>query len=212
MLAGLPLASIAQHFCIDHDGVVRPGVTPHMNKVRMTRRRWEIVKMRLGTTACPLALGTLAAATLLAIAMTFAFVSSASAKGPQRAHKTSTYGKISVKTQRAASPKQKNVRALLSYGTASHNPRKGRKGGFADLVGDPYSGYGFYALPPEIRIAAARYRQRYGPRWWQNPVLSAMVADAIRTPCFIPANQAYRCGVFNPIDGVGTPFFAGYYR
>lgn len=163
--------------------------------------------MRLGTMACRLAL-----AVLVAIAMTLTSVPDASAKSPQRAKKTATYGKASAKTQRAAKPKQKNVRGHLAYAPAPHTPRKGRKGGFADLVGDSNSGYGFYALPPEIRIAATRYRQAYGRSWWRNPVLSAMAADAIRMPCFIPADRAYRCGVFNPIDGVGTPFFAGYYR
>jgi hypothetical protein len=173
----------------------------------MARRHLEIVEMRPGTTACLLAI-----AILLATAVTLAFVSDASAKGPQRAKKMATHGKTSAPAQRAARPKQKNVRARLTYAPATRDPRKGRRGGFADLVGDPYSGYGFHALPPEIRVAAARYRQRYGARWWLNPVLSTVVADAIRTPCFIPADRAYRCGVFNPIDGVGTPFFAGYYR
>jgi hypothetical protein len=89
---------------------------------------------------------------------------------------------------------------------------RSRGTGFADLVGDPESGYGFYPLPPAIRYSAARHRAYYRQFWWQNPVISAMAADAVRNPCFIPANQAYRCGIYNPIDGLGSPFFAGFYR
>jgi hypothetical protein len=44
-----------------------------------------------------------------------------------------------------------------------------------------------------------------------KPVLFAIAADAMRYYAWIPANQGYRFGVFNPIDGVGTPFFGGYY-
>lgn len=103
------------------------------------------------------------------------------------------------------------LRGHLAFAPQAYGKGRGRRAGGVDLVGDPYSGYGFYPLPIEIRIAAARYRQRYGSPWWRNPVLAAVAADALRTPCYIPANQGYRCGVFNPIDGVGTPFFAGYY-
>ena len=40
----------------------------------------------------------------------------------------------------------------------------------------------------------------------------AIAADAARYNYWLPvANGGYRYGVFNPIDGVGTPFFAGYY-
>ena len=46
---------------------------------------------------------------------------------------------------------------------------------------------------------------------WQNPVLFAIAADAARYNYWVPANQGYRYGVFNPVDGVGTPFFGGYY-
>ena len=34
---------------------------------------------------------------------------------------------------------------------------------------------------------------------------------ALRNYWLPVANSGYRYGVFNPIDGVGTPFFAGYY-
>ena len=53
-------------------------------------------------------------------------------------------------------------------------------------------------------------RQHQRPPW-DNPVLFAIAADASRYNDWIPTNQGYRYGVFNPEDGVGTPFFGGYY-
>jgi hypothetical protein len=44
-----------------------------------------------------------------------------------------------------------------------------------------------------------------------HPVLFAIAEDAARYNYWVPANQGYRYGVFNPVDGVGTPFFGGYY-
>jgi hypothetical protein len=38
-----------------------------------------------------------------------------------------------------------------------------------------------------------------------------LAADAVRYNDWIPANQGYRYGVFDPVEGVGTPFFGGYY-
>ncbi len=82
---------------------------------------------------------------------------------------------------------------------------------FVALVGDPDSGLGFYPLPIRYRIGAWRYRLRHRRPPWQNPVLFAIAADAARYNYWIPADQGYRYGVFNPVDGVGTPFFGGYY-
>ena len=82
---------------------------------------------------------------------------------------------------------------------------------YAALVGDPESGLGFYPLPLHTRVGAWRYRLRNQRPPWQNPVLFAIAADAARYYDWIPANRGYRYGVFNPIDGVGTPFFGGYY-
>ena len=83
--------------------------------------------------------------------------------------------------------------------------------GFADLVGDPGGGLGFYSLPARYRVGAWRYRVRHQRPPWQNPVLFAIAADAVRYNDWIVTNQGYRYGVFNPNDGVGTPFFGGYY-
>ena len=82
---------------------------------------------------------------------------------------------------------------------------------FVALVGDPDSGLGFYPLPIRYRIGAWRYRVRHQRPPWQNPVLFAIAADAARYNYWVPANEGYRYGVFDPVDGVGTPFFGGYY-
>ena len=77
-----------------------------------------------------------------------------------------------------------------------------------DLVGDEYSGLGFYPLPHPFREAATRYGQY---RASTNAVRYAVATTAIERPFFFPAGNDYKYGVFNPNDGVGTPFFAGYY-
>lgn len=80
-----------------------------------------------------------------------------------------------------------------------------------NLVGDPDSGLGFYALPLKYRIGAWRYRLTHRRPWWDNPVLFAIAADAARYNYWVPGPHDYVYGVFNPYDGVGTPFFGGYY-
>ncbi len=97
------------------------------------------------------------------------------------------------------------------YGRRAHRVLRGRTGHFVALVGDPDSGLGFYSLPMRYRIGAWRYRVRHQRPPWQNPVLFAIAADAARYNYWVPANQGYRYGVFDPVEGVGTPFFGGYY-
>ncbi len=88
------------------------------------------------------------------------------------------------------------------------------RGHYVALVGDPGSGLGFYPLPLKYRIGAWRYRVAHAPPPWAvPPVIAAAQAQAVRyygwgdpTPA-----EAYHYGVYNPIDGVGTPFFAGFY-
>jgi hypothetical protein len=90
-------------------------------------------------------------------------------------------------------------------------------GHYAALVGDPGSGAGFYPLPYQVRVGAWRHRMETEaplPPWINpNPVQAAAQAQAVRywgwgdpTPA-----DSYHYGVYNPIDGVGSPFFAGYY-
>jgi hypothetical protein len=97
------------------------------------------------------------------------------------------------------------------YGLRAHRVLRGRTGRFVALVGDPDSGLGFYPLPIRYRIGAWRYRVRHQRPPWQNPVLFAIAADTARYNYWVPANQGYRYGVFDPVEGVGTPFFGGYY-
>jgi hypothetical protein len=104
------------------------------------------------------------------------------------------------------------IRSLGQGGLRERAPRAwGRGTGFVDLAGDPDSGLGFYPLPIHYRLGAWRYRLMHRRPYWQNPVLFAIAADAARYNYWIPGNRDYRYGVFNPYDGVGTPFFGGYY-
>ncbi len=107
----------------------------------------------------------------------------------------------------------------IGYVRGERGSRFSHGRGYADLVGDSESGLGFYPLPERYREGAARYRyensgRRYfGLYGYGNAVQQAVLFDAIRNPSFTPTSavNGYRYGVFDPIDGVGTPFFAGYY-
>jgi hypothetical protein len=93
----------------------------------------------------------------------------------------------------------------------SRHAARGHAGHYAALVGAPGSGLGFYPLPYRYRLGAWRYHQRFGYVPYPSAIQSAVAADAVRTYGSFPADRGYRYGVFNPNDGVGTPFFAGYY-
>jgi len=99
----------------------------------------------------------------------------------------------------------------VAYARRTHGAPLERGTGFRDLLGDPGTGLGFYALPLRYRIGAWRYRVTHRRPWRDNPVLFAIAADAARYNYWIPADRGYVYGVFNPYDGVGTPFFGGYY-
>ncbi|MBO0733094.1 MAG: hypothetical protein J2P49_01985 [Methylocapsa sp.] len=98
----------------------------------------------------------------------------------------------------------------LPHGGIAH-ARPAMRARRLELVGDPGTGLGFYALPLKYRIGAWRYRLRHPRPWWSNPVLFAIAADAARYNYWIPANRDYLYGVFNPYEGAGTPYFGGYY-
>jgi hypothetical protein len=116
---------------------------------------------------------------------------------------------------RAAHPRV--YRAITDRGSAAvtyahRPPQRGhgpRSAHFAELVGDPDSGLGFYPLPWVYRAAAWRERQRraYSST---NAVRFAIMSTALYSTAWWPYYGAHR-GVFNPYDGYGTPFFAGYY-
>ncbi len=84
---------------------------------------------------------------------------------------------------------------------------------YAALVGNRASGYGFYPLPLGVRIAAWRYRQRRAMQAARD-IGIAVASTAVYSnwgPFGYGDGFGHHHGVFNPIDGVGTPFFAGYY-
>ncbi len=104
------------------------------------------------------------------------------------------------------------------HGHVAYAPRAypyGRGSGYAELVGDPESGVGFYPLPFRYRVGAWRYHMREAslPPWIRNGVLFAMVADAARYDYFFvtPVND-YKLGVYSPYEGWGTPYFPGWYE
>jgi hypothetical protein len=143
---------------------------------------------------------------LLAIAWTFALVPAAAAPTNSKAHHLRQASGMSARTY---------IRSLrhggIAYARRAHWASKVRGTGYVSLVGDPGTGLGFYALPLKYRIGAWRYRLTHPRPWWHNPVLFAIAADATRYNYWIPANRDYLYGVFNPYEGVGTPFFGGYY-
>ena len=146
---------------------------------------------------------------VFAIVATFAFAPGAAAQAHSPSKRTLHYRHVGGTLHRSY------IRSIgygnKLYGLRAHRVLRGRTGHFVALVGDPDSGLGFYPLPIKYRIGAWRYRVRHQRPPWQNPVLFAIAADAARYNYWVPANQGYRYGVFNPVDGVGTPFFGGYY-
>lgn len=147
----------------------------------------------------------------LAAAMAFAFSLDAAARTRQApkgaAYQRQAGGKLHGSYLRSLGRENRFVHARRGHGFW-----RLRRPGYVDLVGDPESGLGFYPLPPEYRYRAWRYRLHHRRPLWEDPVYFAMMADALRYRYdLVPANQGYRYGVFDPIAGVGTPFFGGYY-
>jgi hypothetical protein len=83
---------------------------------------------------------------------------------------------------------------------------------FVALVGDPESGLGFDPLPWQYRIGAWRWRQRHAIES-ANAIGVAIASTAIYNHAYWGGyGYGHHHGVFDPFDGVGTPFFGGYYR
>ncbi|MHB8886810.1 MAG: hypothetical protein ACYC5H_17335 [Methylovirgula sp.] len=142
---------------------------------------------------------------VIAIATAFAFASAASvtaASAKPRHHHVAKHHHFH---------KFRHVRHHVGYlprGASEH----GR--GYTELVGDPQSGLGFYPLPFRYRVGAWRHHMRHRgePPWIRNGIFYAMMADSVRYADYwaTPINS-YRYGVYSPFDGVGTPYFAGFY-
>jgi hypothetical protein len=101
--------------------------------------------------------------------------------------------------------------AAVSYAYPKSQRGHGRYGAhFAELVGDPDSGLGFYPLPWVYRVGAWRERQRRAYNSY-NAVRFAIMSTTLYANAWWPYGFGPHRGVFNPYDGYGTPFFAGYY-
>ncbi len=83
--------------------------------------------------------------------------------------------------------------------------------GFVDLAQDSQSGAGFYPLPPQYRAAARQARAIQYARD-RNAIDTAIASEAIPYDFEYGYYLGNGHGVFNPVDCVGTPFFAGYYN
>jgi hypothetical protein len=164
----------------------------------MKRQSLEIRAMRRGWNAWVLAIVT-------AFACTFAMAAQAHSPSKRTVHHKQVNGSLHRSFIRSIGYGSR------LYGLRAHRGLRGRTGRFVALVGDPDSGLGFYPLPIKYRIGAWRYRVSHRRPPWQNPVLFAIAADAARYNYWVPANEGYRYGVFDPVEGVGTPFFGGYY-
>ncbi len=85
--------------------------------------------------------------------------------------------------------------------------------GYVDLSEDSASGAGFYPLPPQYRGRGAQLQHKSPPQYAGegNAIGTAMRSEAIEydfDPGYVFGNSH---GVFDPVDGVGTPFSGGYY-
>lgn len=107
--------------------------------------------------------------------------------------------------------------AHAAHGVSAANHRHGHVAyaaagptGFVDLSQDGGSGAGFYPLPAPYRRDARRQRaiEYAGER---SAIGTAIASEAIGYDYDEGYYFGNGHGVFNPDDGVGTPFFAGYY-
>lgn len=133
---------------------------------------------------------------------------------------TFAFGSAASVTTASAKPRHHHVAKHHHFHKVGHRvgylPRgaSGRGRGYAELVGDPHSGFGFYPLPMRYRVGAWRHHMRHRgePPWIRNGVIYAMMADAARYNWYwsTPIDD-YRYGVYSAFDGLGTPYFAGFY-
>lgn len=113
-----------------------------------------------------------------------------------------------------AAPRGGSRHFHLGYAPADatrHGPRPGR---LAALVGDRESGLGFYPLPAQFR-AGGRYGRRLDDARRPGDAIRYAVATEAGVNNFgfygDAGRERHGHTVFNPVDGYGSPFFAGYY-
>lgn len=138
-----------------------------------------------------------AIATLAFAYMAIAAQASEATKGTRASHRHAHSGNASVR---------------YAAGEGRRHHARGSSG-FTDLSQDSESGAGFYPLPTQYRIGAAQERQRRAIQY-RDAIGTAMASEAIGYDFdqgfgFVNTNSH---GVFDPVDGYGTPFFAGYYN
>lgn len=96
--------------------------------------------------------------------------------------------------------------------TAGAPGAAGQSSGWVDLSQDSASGAGFYPLPPQYRNGAVQTRQQRAIEYANNPIRSAIASEEIGYDFDEGYAFGHGHGIFDPDDGYGTPFFAGYYN
>jgi hypothetical protein len=79
------------------------------------------------------------------------------------------------------------------------------------LSGILTAGSAFIRCQSAIALALGAIACATGARRGKTPSSSRSPPTPCATIDWIPADRGYHYGVFNPVDGVGTPFFGGYY-
>lgn len=112
-------------------------------------------------------------------------------------------------------PKRSHAGATLRFAHAGdhlHGARHHHHAGFVTLSGDRESGLGFY--PPAGRAYAHYYGRPYRGDQAKEDMREALINQSpysfYGTGSGVPGEQ-HAHNMFNPVDGYGSPFFAGYY-
>jgi hypothetical protein len=117
-----------------------------------------------------------------------------------------------VRAQPAAMHGASHKHARLTAGAPGARGGAGQSSGWVDLSQDSASGAGFYPLPQQYRNGALQTRQRRALQYANNPIRAAIASEEIGYDFDEGYAFGHGHGVFDPDDGYGTPFFAGYYN